>query len=181
MIKYIAWDNMKYPLCDYCNQIAEDAKCSVDMPVGFPIPVRIETTEKFCKECGKELDVLKGTVARAKAGNWVEQARIYVAHCDYPGYAFYVKEDARGAVYLQAAYSEADTLTGKVEVQLTRKWFLSPEMVKSEIVATAFKCIMTSMEHRTREWFTYRQRAIYQPHYDVDKLHEICEEREVRV
>ena len=123
---------------------------------------------------------MTNTVERAKAGNWVEQARIYVAHCDYPDYAFYVKEDARGAVYLQAAYSERDTITGKLDVQVTRKWFLSPEMCKSEIVATAFKCIMTSMEHRTREWFTYHKKAIYQPHYDVDALCSICEEREVR-
>ena len=52
-------------------------------------------------------------------------------------------------------------------------------MVKSEIVATAFKCVMTSMEHRVREWFLYRDRAIYHPHYDVDALHAICEQRDV--
>lgn len=113
--------------------------------------------------------------------NWIEKARTHVSDCEYPGYSFVVEEDSRGAVYLQAYYEEIDTITGKQETQYTRRWFLSPHMVKSEIVATTFKCIMTSMEHRAREWFTYRQKAIYQPHYDVDKLYEICEEREVRV
>jgi trehalose-6-phosphate synthase len=32
--------------------------------------------------------------------------------------------------YLQAGYDEPDVVTGVVERQLTRRWFLSPEMVQ---------------------------------------------------
>lgn len=112
--------------------------------------------------------------------DWTEQARAIVQECQFPDYTFVVNISRTGAVYLQATYLEADTLTGNVELQYTRRWFLSPEMSKSEIVSTAFKCVLTSMEHKTREWFTWRDRAIYQPHYDVEALHAICEERTVR-
>lgn len=111
---------------------------------------------------------------------WVKQTMQIVEECRFKDYRFGVYVDGRGAVYLQARYEEPDVNTGVIETQVTRRWFLSPKMTKSEIVATVFKCVMTSMEHRTREWFLYRRRAIYQPHYDVDQLWSICDHREVR-
>src|SRR3977135_320144 len=79
--------------------------------------------------------------------------------------------------YLQAQYLEADIITGNPELQKTRKWNLSFHMVKSEIVATAFKCVMGSVEHRVRENFKYRGRRIYGPHFDVDSLWEIADRK----
>lgn len=81
----------------------------------------------------------------------------------------------RGAeVYLRALYEEPDIVTGKVEVQFTRKWRISAHMTKSEFLQTVFKCCLTSMEHRTREHFRYQGHAVYSPHYDVDALVELC-------
>ena len=111
---------------------------------------------------------------------WIADARQAVSECFFPRYIFEVKQSHTGYVYLQGHYEEADTATGKTETQYTRRWPLSPEMSKSEIVATVFKCAITSAEHAVREWFLYRDRAIYQPHYDVDTLHAICEERVMR-
>ncbi len=51
-----------------------------------------------------------------------------------------------------------------------RKWTISPHMTKGEIVQTALKAILAAEEHEAREKFTYRGRAIFGPHYDVDKL-----------
>jgi hypothetical protein len=115
-----------------------------------------------------------------KCLEWIDKARDTVAQCAYPEYEFHVKIDGRGDVYLQATYYEADTQSAKVVLQYTRRWFLSPAMSESEIVQTAFKCIITSMEHRTREWFTWKSRAVFQPHHNVKKLWEICETRDVR-
>lgn len=99
--------------------------------------------------------------------------------CSYelPGspYFFFVTQDGRGAIYLHAEYDEPDSTTGKIEIQRTRRWFLSPEMTRSEIVQTVFKCVMTSMEHRAREWFKYKQRAIFGPHFSVDDLVELAD------
>ena len=97
----------------------------------------------------------------------------------YPDYIFGIVEDSRGSIYLQAIYFEPDIVTGEEERQVTRRWFLSPEMVKSEIVQTAFKCIMTSMEHRAREHFKYKGQRIFGPHYDVEALVDLCKAKKL--
>jgi hypothetical protein len=111
----------------------------------------------------------------------LEVFAIWLGDVDYPGYTFRVERSSTGCMYLQATYEEADTVNGAVETQYTRRWLLSPEMTRSETIATAFKCVLTSMEHRCREWFTYKGKAIYQPHYDVDQLAAICQKRDVRL
>lgn len=110
----------------------------------------------------------------------LEEMQLVIAECEFPHYTLTVSIDGRNAIYLRGSYMEADVLTGKEERQLTRRWFLSPEMTRSEIVSTAFKCVLTSAEHRVREWFRYRGRAVYGPHFNVDLLWEICEARDVR-
>ncbi len=82
--------------------------------------------------------------------------------------------------FLLARYTEMDVDTGQPSVQTTRKWYLSPHMTKSEFVQTCLKCVLTSMEHRAREWFTYRGKRVFGPHYDVDALHDICDHTDVR-
>jgi hypothetical protein len=108
------------------------------------------------------------------------ELRNVITQIQFPDYIFVVGESSHGFTYLQGVYEEADTITGEMETQYTRRWALSPMMTKSEVVATAFKCVMTSAEHRVREHFLYQNKAIYQPHHDVDKLLEICDERSVR-
>jgi hypothetical protein len=106
----------------------------------------------------------------------VREMNAIVAQCDFPEYGFDLWEDQRGAIYLQGFYDEADVKTGLPERQQTRRWFLSPSMSKSEIVQTVFKCVMTSMEHRAREHFRFRERAVFGPHFNVDRLWELCED-----
>jgi len=79
--------------------------------------------------------------------------------------------------HLQGTYVEGDIVTGDRMDQHTRKWRLSTHMTKSELVQTAFKCYLTSMEHRAREGFTYKGRRIFGPHFDVDALVELCLDR----
>ena len=75
---------------------------------------------------------------------------------------------------LFARYDEKDIVTGQVETQTTRKWFISEHVSKSEFVQSVFKLCLTSMEHRTREEFRYNKKRIFGPHFDVDALHQIC-------
>jgi len=110
----------------------------------------------------------------------LKELEYWVSLCHFPGYTFIVQVDGRGAIYLQAHYMDEDIITHEAEMQFTRRWFLSPEMVKSEVVGTCFKCIITSMEHRTREGFTYLGKRIYGPHFDVDALASIAGQVEHR-
>jgi len=104
----------------------------------------------------------------------IDEAREILTQVTYPQYTFNATVDGRGEMYLQAHYLEQDTYTGNVEKQFTRRWFISPEMSKSEFVQTAFKCIMTSMEHRAREHFKYRDALVFGPHFNIDRLWELA-------
>lgn len=58
-----------------------------------------------------------------------------------------------------------------------RKWRISKHSTKSEVVQTAFKACLTWMEHELRENFTYRAVSVFSPHYDVDALVELHQEK----
>ena len=73
-------------------------------------------------------------------------------------------------IYLQVEASGKCNVSGQPWNWKGRKWNLSRYMVKSEIVQTAFKAVMTAMEHEVREQFLYKGVSIFDPHYDVDKL-----------
>lgn len=88
-------------------------------------------------------------------------------------YMFKIGEK-NGVLYLQASYMDGDAYTGHSEMQHTRKWQLSEHMTKSEFVQTAFKCVVTSMEHRAREMFKYKGQRVFGPHFDVDALCELA-------
>lgn len=92
----------------------------------------------------------------------------------------FVVEDSDGRPYLQVTYDEACVVTGSAAPQSGRKWWLSQYMTKSEIVQTAFKAVVTSMEHRAREGFTYRGRRVFGPHFDVDELWRIADRTDAR-
>lgn len=79
-----------------------------------------------------------------------------------------------GKFFLQAEFEAMDVKTRVLQTQKTRKWVLSPWMTKSEVVGTAFKCVITAVEHEARESFTYQGERIYSPHYDVDALANLC-------
>jgi hypothetical protein len=66
--------------------------------------------------------------------------------------------------------SGVDTKTGQPTSWTSRKWMLSPHMVKSEVVRTIYKAYHAAVLHEADEVFTYKGVPIYSPHYDVDSL-----------
>lgn len=103
----------------------------------------------------------------------LEKANSIINYISYPEYNFIATMDGRGEMYLQGEYSEKDINSGIMCRQYTRRWFISPYMTKSELVQTALKLILTSMEHRAREHFKYRDRLVFGPHFNVDDLWDI--------
>ena len=86
----------------------------------------------------------------------------------FPGYTFRLEMGER--TYLQATFFATCAKTGGREVQFTRKWYISHDATASEVVQTALKLVLTSVEHEARESFKYCGHAIFGPHLDVDKL-----------
>ncbi|SRR5581483_10871770 len=91
---------------------------------------------------------------------------------DHSDYAFEAIEDNEN-LFIRAFYNERDVVTGKLETQYTRKWHIEYDNELGQVVQTAFKCVLTSIEHRVREHFLYRGRNIFGPHFDLDHLWEL--------
>ena len=94
----------------------------------------------------------------------------------FPGYTFNVLDSGgySGKVSLQAEFHAPCTDTGKLTLQKTHQWFLSEHMTDSEVVQTAFKCVLTAIEHEAREQFKYKGQAIFGPHFNVNDLAELA-------
>lgn len=72
-------------------------------------------------------------------------------------------------------------MTGLPEKQQSRWWPLSIHMCKTEIVQTAFLCVLKAEEHEIRETFRYKGKAPFHTHIDVDTLAGISDDVDVRI
>src|SRR5258708_7103196 len=106
----------------------------------------------------------------------IYQATEWLRLVEFMDYRFEVRM-SHGGVFLQATYFDADIYNGQTEKQYTRKWLLYPAMSESELIQTAFKCCLTSWEHRVREAFKYRGARIFGPHFNVHDLVKLCRDR----
>lgn len=92
----------------------------------------------------------------------------------FQDWRFEVRSFAGSSVlYLQIWAAGPCNTTGEPLAWGGRKWHLSRHMTRSEIVMTAFKAVMTAVEHETRETFRYKGVSIFDPHYNVDALVEL--------
>ncbi|MBO6814582.1 MAG: hypothetical protein JJ891_06965 [Rhizobiaceae bacterium] len=82
--------------------------------------------------------------------------------------------DGRDYWYLQVKdMNGVCNVTGEPLPWKGRKWLISPHATKGEIVQTILKATLTALEHEAREGLTYKGVAIFDPHYDLDKLVEL--------
>jgi len=84
----------------------------------------------------------------------------------------------KGDGYLvQMSYMEPDVDNpeeGPVE-QKTRKWYVSPYMTESEIVETCWAAVQRSQLHIAGEYFKYRGKRVYSPHFDIYGRMYLCD------
>lgn len=71
---------------------------------------------------------------------------------------------------LQVVYPEHDVVTGQLQDQHSRKWYVSPFATVSEVVRTVQKALKCSMEHVVDEHMLFRGVRVFSPHYDVEAL-----------
>jgi hypothetical protein len=101
------------------------------------------------------------------------------AQCRYLDWLLLVSLDA-GRPVLQWRFTAPCTVTGERQEWSTRKWPLSFYATDSEVVGTAFKAVLTAIEHEARESFKWMECAVFGPHIDVRALHEVAGRLDVR-
>lgn len=99
-----------------------------------------------------------------------------VDNIHFPGYHFRVGLLGE-RIFVQVHYVEPDVMTGVTEDQFGREWVVAKNPVAGQVVQTCLKAILTSMEHRVREHFLYRDKPVMQPHFDVDELWQLLPSR----
>lgn len=82
--------------------------------------------------------------------------------------------DKSDGFLLQLSYEEADIDTNELKKQKSRKYYVSPYMTETEIVDTAFFCVMRSQEHVTREHFLYKGYRVQSPHFSIGGRLDLC-------
>jgi hypothetical protein len=93
-----------------------------------------------------------------------------------PSWTIETRQDDAG-MWLRVIFSAADPGNARLSHQQHgRNFKISTHMVKSEVVQTAFLAVMIAEEHETRECFRYRGQSIFGPHFDVDKLADLCQQ-----
>jgi hypothetical protein len=104
----------------------------------------------------------------AVADCFVRAANV-VGDIRFPAYSFQVSRSP-DAVYLSVVYNEPDVATGNMAVQTGRRWVIETHWNEAQILQTAFKAVLTSLEHRAREHFTYKKLAVLNPHNSLESL-----------
>ncbi len=101
-----------------------------------------------------------------------EQQQAIVAQCAFNDWELVLHREHHGNPrYLQIEWNDEDNYNpGQPYRSKGRKWLISPYMTRSELVLTAWKAVLTAVEHEIREQFTYNGRTIMHPHVDVDVL-----------
>jgi hypothetical protein len=88
---------------------------------------------------------------------------------DYPGMTFHLFN--HGPHYhLRVQCKGTCNVSGEPLDWNGRWWRLSSHMTPTEIVLTAFKAVLTALEHEAREQFTYKGVAVLDSHIDVEEL-----------
>ena len=95
--------------------------------------------------------------------------RLVLGRIVYPGFSFELGHKG-GEPFLRIHCAGICNTTGAPLAWNGRKWMLSRHMTVSEVVQTAFKAVMTALEHEARENFKYRGAAIFGPHFNVERL-----------
>lgn len=81
--------------------------------------------------------------------------------------------------FIQVVFQGADETTGKIEEQKCRKWYLSCHMTTTEIVYTALKAIQAAEDHETREFFKYIGVRIANPHFSVEDIVDMVNQKKL--
>jgi hypothetical protein len=114
----------------------------------------------------------------SKTGLTLSDVRQVLSDISYLEHEFLV-ETADGGFNLQLRCREEDFHAGEPSIQYGRKWHICQYSSTSEIVQTAFKAVLTWVEHDAREHFRYKGAQVFGPHFDVERLVDLCRSSEV--
>jgi hypothetical protein len=115
----------------------------------------------------------------ASPEQWLKAVKSVVSGVKYPGYNFVVAIEYGEAVTVRVSYdaiisSESGGVTSH-QTMIGRPWVIEFGCHPIQIVQTCFLALLTSIEHRTRESFTWQGMPIMHPHRTEQEAVEITQ------
>lgn len=108
---------------------------------------------------------------------YIDRFREWLAEVECADLEFVVFLDGDRPILQVSCPDGQCNVSGQPMAWKGRKWFLSIHMTKSEVIQTAFKAVLTAVEHELRETFRYRGQAIFGPHFSVDVMADLISQR----
>jgi hypothetical protein len=108
----------------------------------------------------------------------IEDILLDVSFLDYEFWVteVYNQGETHHEIYISYWEKDVDDPSAVLQ-QFGRSWAIELDYNRDQIVQTAFKACLTSMEHRTREGFKYKGERVFGPHFNLDDLVELCRRR----
>lgn len=110
----------------------------------------------------------------------IERVREILSNVACREYSFHA-EQVQGGFHLSVEAIEADAYTAVPSLQRGRQWFIAETASPGEVVQTAFKAVLTWVEHEARESFRFKNQQVFGPHTDLEGLTAICAARPSQV
>lgn len=91
-----------------------------------------------------------------------------VSRISYPGLRVVLEHSNHGICLQVQCPDGVCNVTGEPSAWKGRQWPVDLYSSNGEIVRTAFKAIMTALEHEARELFLFQGKAVMDPHEDYE-------------
>lgn len=91
-----------------------------------------------------------------------------VSRIQFPGVSFQLEHKEHGLCLRVHCANGVDAVTGEVAPWQGRAWPVSLNTTNGELVQTAFKALMTAVEHEARETFTFQGQRVMDPHRNME-------------
>jgi hypothetical protein len=111
---------------------------------------------------------------QVRAQMTLEEVQNVLADVKFDGHEFLVEETPTG-FHLHVRCPGVDVDSGAPCFHSGRKWHIPHDAIRSDVVRTAFKAVLTWLEHEARERFTYRKARVFGPHLDVELMARLCQ------
>lgn len=154
------------------DQMIQDGRLTAETIKDFPVGC-----------CGHCQDDLLKSLENIPEDKYLEQVKKITDQIKFRDWVLRVERDnliPNGRVFLQWIYWDYCSKTGEWREWHSRKWYLSPYMMESEIVKTAFGAVLLANDHEVREHFKYQEIRIFNPHRSLETMMALASEDEVR-
>lgn len=107
-------------------------------------------------------------VSEKKTDLTLEKLNKIIKEVDYKKNLNFKIEENISEFYIQIHSEVLNVKSKEKELMAGRKWLINKHDTSSDVIRTLFKAIITWEEHEIRELFKYKNKQIFNPHFNIE-------------